>query len=241
MSARLRGTMSHAVAWLRERDLLLLLAVLVVVLGVWGFIALADEVIEGGTQRLDERILLALRDPADLARPIGPGWLKESARDVTALGGFTVLPLMIAAVVGYLAITQKYQAMCLVLGATVSGLLLSLFLKHSFERPRPSVVPALAADYTSSFPSGHSLMSAVVYLTLGSLLARLVRQKRLKIYFIAVAMLLTLLVGLSRVYLGAHYPTDVLAGWTAGLVWAVLWWLAARFLQQRGLVEGHAP
>jgi undecaprenyl-diphosphatase len=233
--------MSQTIAWLREKDLVLLLAVLVVVLGVWGFLALADEVTEGETQKLDNRILLALRDPADLARPIGPRWVNESARDMTALGGFTVLPLMIAAVAGYLAITRKYQAMCLVLGATVSGLLVSLLLKHSFDRPRPTVVPPLAGDYTSSFPSGHSLMSAVVYLTLGSLLARVVQQKRLKNYFVAVAMLLTLLVGLSRVYLGVHYPTDVLAGWTAGLVWAVLWWLAARFLQQRGLVEDQAP
>lgn len=234
-----RGTMSQAIAWFREKDLVLLLAVLVVVLGTWALIALADEVIEGGTQKLDERILLSLRDPANLARPIGPRWLQEVARDLTALGGFTVLPLMIAVVVGYLGMTRKYSAMCLVLGATVSGLLLSLLLKYFFDRPRPSVVPPLALDYTSSFPSGHSMLAAVVYLTLGSLLARLVPQRRLKIYFIAVAMFLTLLVGLSRVYLGAHYPTDVLAGWTAGLIWALVWWLAARYLQQRGLVAHH--
>ena len=241
MTLRLHGAMSKAILWLREKDLLLLLAVLVVVLGAWAFIALADEVAEGGTQKLDDRILRSLRDPADLARPIGPAWLEESARDLTALGGFTVLPLMIAAVVGYLGMARKYHAMCLVLGATVSGLLLSLLLKHSFERPRPDVVPHLSGDYTSSFPSGHSMLAAVVYLTLGSLLARLLLQRRLKIYFIVVAMLLTFLVGLSRVFMGVHYPTDVLAGWTAGLVWAVLWWLAARLLQQQGIIESHGP
>jgi undecaprenyl-diphosphatase len=83
-------------------------------------------------------------------------------------------------------------------------------------------------------------MSAVVYLTLGALLARLADQRRVKLYFLAVAALLTLLVGLSRVYLGVHYPTDVLAGWSAGLVWATLCWLAARSLQRRGAVERSA-
>ncbi len=241
MTLRLRGAVSKAVLWLREKDLLLLLAVLAVVLGVWAFIALADEVAEGGTQKLDDRILRALRDPADPARPIGPAWVGEAARDLTALGGFTVLPLMIAAVAGYLGMVRKFDAVCLVLGATVSGLLLSLVLKHFFERPRPDVVPHLSGDYTSSFPSGHSLLAAVVYLTLGSLLARVVQPRRLKIYFIAVAMLLTFLVGLSRVVMGVHYPTDVLAGWTAGLVWAVLWWLAARYLQERGVIGSHTP
>src|SRR5205085_9940078 len=106
-----------------------------------------------------------------------------------------------------------------------------------FDRPRPSVVPHLSHVMTSSFPSGHSLLSAVVYLTLGSLLARLVGPPRLKLYFLGVAVLLSFLVGLSRVYLGVHYPTDVLAGWAAGLTWAVLCWLLARYLQHRGAVE----
>lgn len=241
MTLRLPGAVRKAVLWLRERDLLLLLAVLAVVLGVWAFIALADEVAEGGTQKLDDRILRALRDPADPSRPVGPAWAGEVARDLTALGGFTVLPLVIAAVAGFLVMVRKYDAVCLVLGATGSGLLLSLVLKHFFERPRPNVVPHLAGDYTSSFPSGHSLLAAVVYLTLGSLLARVVRQRRLKVYFVAVAMLLTFLVGLSRVVMGVHYPADVLAGWTAGLVWAVLWWSAARSLQEQGVIGNQAP
>ena len=81
------------------------------------------------------------------------------------------------------------------------------------------------------------MLSAVVYLTLGSLLTRLVPERRVKIYFLVVALGLTFLVGVSRVYMGVHYPTDVLAGWTAGLVWALLCWLAARQLQKRGKVE----
>src|SRR5947208_2238660 len=106
-------------AFLRERtDLLVLLAVLAIVLGLWGFVALAGEVREGDTKKFDERILLALRNPADPADPVGPKWLEEVGRDLTALGGVAVLTLMMAAVAGYLAISRKYHALGLVLLAT---------------------------------------------------------------------------------------------------------------------------
>jgi undecaprenyl-diphosphatase len=127
--------------------------------------------------------------------------------------------------------------MWLVLISTAGGLLLSGVLKWAVARDRPELVPHLSATYTSSFPSGHSMMSAVVYLTLGSLLARLASEWRVKIYCIGAALLVSGLVGVSRVYMGVHYPTDVLAGWTAGLAWASLCWLVARYLQGRGTVE----
>jgi undecaprenyl-diphosphatase len=130
--------------------------------------------------------------------------------------------------------------MGLLLISTLGGLLLSLLLKGHFSRPRPDVVPRLAEVYTSSFPSGHSMLSAVIYLTLGALLSRLVERKGLKVYILSVAMLLALLVGVSRVYLGVHYPTDVLAGWSIGLSWAILCWLVARKLQRKGVVERSA-
>ena len=85
------------------------------------------------------------------------------------------------------------------------------------------------------------MMSAVVYLTLGALLARSQPRKRLKAYFLLVAAFLTLIVGVSRVYLGVHWPTDVLAGWTAGAVWAILCWLAARRLQRSRRLEPATP
>ncbi len=169
---------------------------------------------------------------------MGPAWLEEVARDLTAIGGIAALCLVTVAVGGYLLICRKYGALALLLAATLGGLLLSALLKERFDRPRPAVVPHKSLVMTSSFPSGHSLNSAVVYLTLGSLLAGLSRQRRLKVYFFSVALLLSFLVGVSRVYMGVHYPTDVLAGWCAGLAWALSCGLVARRLTRRGLVEG---
>jgi undecaprenyl-diphosphatase len=227
----------RATSWLGGSDLVLLLSGLVLVVGVWVFFEVAGAVRAGATQSLDERILRALRNPEDPAVPIGPPWAGEVGRDFTALGGVAFLVLITLAVSGFLLLCRKYAALAFLLVAILGGLLLSTLLKGSFDRPRPSVVPHLSYVATSSFPSGHSMLSAVVYLTLGALLARLVAPMRLKLYFLAVALVLTCLVGMSRVYLGVHYPTDVLAGWTAGLTWAVLCWLLARYLQRRGAVE----
>ncbi len=210
--------------WLGRHEFMVLLAVLIVVAGTWGFIALADVVLKGRTRSFDEAMLRALRRPDDPATPIGPDWMFEVGRDVTALGGATVLVLATLAVAGFLLLGRKYAAMVFVLAAVASGLVLSSLLKACFARPRPEIVPHLSHVYTSSFPSGHSMMSAIVYLTLGTLLARMVTRRPLKVYFLAVALILTALIGCSRVYMGVHYPTDVLAGWTAGLVWATLCW-----------------
>ena len=166
--------------------------------------------------------------------------MEDVVRDLTSLGSAAVLGLVTTVVVGFLLIRRTYHAIGLVLVATVGGLLLSLLLKGFFSRPRPDIVPRLAEVYTSSFPSGHSMLSAVVYLTLGALLARLVERPALKVYVLTVAMLLALLVGFSRVYLGVHYPSDVLAGWSVGLSWAILCWLVARRLQRTGVVERSA-
>jgi undecaprenyl-diphosphatase len=221
--------------WMGMGSLVLMIAVLIAVGGTWAFIEIADEVLEGDTQKFDEWTLQALRKPD--GTPIGNPWVQEAGRDLTALGGVLVLSLFTFGVAGYLLMARKYHAMWLVLIATFSGLLVSTLLKRSFDRDRPDLVPHLSHVYTSSFPSGHSMLSAVVYLTLGSLLARLVPQYAVKIYFIVLALALTFLVGVSRVYMGVHYPTDVMAGWTAGLVWAILCWLTARYLQRRGAVE----
>ena len=231
-----RNFFLRALAWLGRHELGTLLAIGSVAAGVWMFAALADEVMEGGTRKLDRTLLLAMRRPGDL-QPIGPPAVLNAARDITALGGPTILTLLTVAVSLYLALDGKKHMALFVCGSIGSGLLVSTLLKNSFDRPRPDIVPheVYAASY--SFPSGHSMLSALTYLTLGAILARSHDSKLLKAYFLLLALFLTVLIGVTRVYLGVHWPTDVLAGWTAGAVWALLCWLLARWLQNRHTLE----
>ncbi len=214
-----------------------MIPLLVLVVGVWSFVEIAGEVVEGETQRFDHWAITIMRNPEDPSDPIGPPWLEEMGRDLTALGGVIVITLAIAAVCGFLLLENRQRTALFVLAASIGGLLLSTLLKEMFQRERPDLVPHLSNVYTHSFPSGHSMISAAVYLTMGALLARTVKDPATRIYCVAVAALVTGLVGLSRVYLGVHYPTDVLAGWAAGGSWAVICWLVAAYLQKRGAVE----
>lgn len=209
----------------------------------WGFVEIADEVGEGSTLPADRAILLALRVRGDPADPLGPRWFEEAMRDVTALGGHVVLALVTLAVAAYLLLAGKRGAALLALVAVGGGALLSAGLKEFVDRPRPDLVPHGVAVYTRSFPSGHAMLSAVTYLTLGALVARFSRLRRQKAFALGLAVALTLAVGVSRVYLGVHWPTDVLAGWCGGGAWAALCWFAALQLQARGQVEraGTAP
>jgi undecaprenyl-diphosphatase len=220
----------------RHEVVRVLVVALLVVVGVWGFVELAGDVLEGDTDAFDRWLLNALRHPDDPEWPRGPRWLVGVGRDITALGSHIVLALVTAAVVGFLLLQRKYGAMWFVIVTTAGGGLLSHGLKEFFARQRPDPVLCMWVS-SPSFPSGHALLAAVVYLALGILLARIEPRPLLKAYFVGVMMALTFLVGISRVYLGVHYPTDVLAGWTAGLVWALLCWLAAWYLQRRGAVE----
>jgi undecaprenyl-diphosphatase len=207
---------------------------------LWVFVELADEVVEGETDRLDERIVLALRNPADASDPIGPQWVEELMRDFTALGGTGVLLLLTAATAVFVALSGRKRTVLLLLAAIGGGYLLSTGMKYGFSRPRPELVPHGSYVYTSSFPSGHSMMSAVTYLTLAALLARTQSRMRMRVFLLGVAAVLTVCVGFSRVYLGVHWPTDVLAGWTLGAAWAIGCWLAAKWLSRRGEVEPAA-
>lgn len=224
--------------WLRANtDLVMLVVMAVIVVTSWLAIELADEVLEGTTQRYDEWVLRLLRTPGDMTNPIGPAWFEDMWRDVTALGSATVLTLVTVAWAGYLLMRQQYGILVLLAVATIGGQLVSLLLKGLVDRPRPAFDSGAGYVATSSFPSGHSMLSAVVYLTIGALMARASSRYRDKVYFLTTAMLVTLLVGFSRVYLGVHYPTDVLAGWSIGLIWALLCWLVAQYLQKRGTIE----
>jgi undecaprenyl-diphosphatase len=210
---------------------LLLLALLLAGLGL-----IVDEVAEGDTLQFDQAFLLALREPGDPTNPIGPVWLEEVARDVTALGGVAVLTLLTLAVTAHFFLRGKPRSALFVAAATISGTVVSNILKGVFDRPRPELT-AIMEYGKGSFPSGHSTMSAVVYLTLGVMLAGAASHMRLKVFYIALPIVLIGLVGLSRLYLGVHYPTDVLAGWAIGASWAILWAVVASWLRDRHHME----
>jgi undecaprenyl-diphosphatase len=222
--------------WLGGHERGVLLALVAIAAGIWAFAAIAGEVADGDTQSFDRRILLAMRRPGDLA-PMGPPAILEAARDVTALGSMVVLGMLALGTAGFLVLEGKEHMAGFLLVSVTGGSIVSVLLKDIFERPRPEIVPHAVYASSSSFPSGHSMMSALTYLTLGALLARDHKPKRLKAFFLLTAALLTFLVGLTRVYLGVHWPTDVLAGWTAGSIWALLSWLIAKWLQSRRAIE----
>jgi undecaprenyl-diphosphatase len=199
----------------------LLITLLLIGAALFAFFKLASEVSEGDTMALDRAILTGLRSAADPATPIGPRWLPEAMTDLTALGGATVLLLVSAFVIFYLLLSGRMRTALFILAATAGGTALGGLLKLIYARPRPGLVPHLVDVTSSSFPSGHATDSAIVYLTLAALLARTVPERALRIYIIGVAILLTLLIGVSRVYLGVHWPSDVIAGWTIGAAWAL--------------------
>jgi len=233
----LLGAARRPLGWLARQEALVLVTAFFIVLAVYGFIELATEMREGEMRDFDEWFLRLLRRDIDPAIPIGPAWLPPMMMDITALGGVTILALVTLIAAGYLVLMHRYGATALVIVASLGGGLLSEVLKRGFGRARPVVVPHLIVVQSLSFPSGHSMAAAVIYLTLGALLARFAARRRIRIYVLGISFGLTFLVGITRVYLGVHYPTDVLAGWAAGLAWALVCWLVARYLQYRGAVE----
>jgi len=214
-------------------ELGLLLGGLSLLLLILAFAGLTGLVFDGDTRHFDERLLRSLRDAADPSHPIGPVWLEAAALDFTALGSGFVLGLVVLAIVGFLLLQGTYRTALFVLVATCGGGALNTLLKEVFQRPRPEIVPHLRDVFSLSFPSGHAMTSAAVYLTLGAMLMRITERRVAKIYCMVVAMLLTVLVGSTRVYLGVHYPTDVLGGWIAGMSWALLCWIVERALERR--------
>ncbi|MGL4286966.1 MAG: phosphatase PAP2 family protein [Phreatobacter sp.] len=218
-------------------ELGLVLALAVAAGGLLGFLSLADQVVEGETAAFDRAVLLAFRQPGDPSIGIGPAWLPTMMRDITALGGVAVLGLIVLFAFSYLVLVRKRAAAAFLLVAVLGGLLLSNFLKLVFDRHRPDLVPNAPVELSASFPSGHAMLSAVTYLTLGALLTRVEADRRAASFFPVVAVILTVLVGISRVYIGVHWPTDVLGGWSLGAAWAMLCWMVALWLQRRGRLE----
>ncbi len=222
---------------LLQKEFLILFGFLFLLLFVWGGIELRDLFMVDRAQQFDEWMLLSFRDADNPQYLFGPHWVDEAVRDITALGGPAVLTFMIAIVTIYLLLRKKYKSALLVVVVTIGGLLISLLLKDIFLRDRPDIVPALMVETSPSFPSGHSMLSAVVYLTLGSLLSRIETNPRIRIYIISIAILTVIMIGLTRIMLGVHFPTDVLVGWIVGFFWATLCWFFMMVLQEQKVVE----
>jgi undecaprenyl-diphosphatase len=203
------------------------------------FLFLAGDVVEGDTVAFDTKILRALRNPDDPSKVIGPPWLESALIDLTSLGGPVVLGLVVAAVAGFLLLQRRYRTALAIVITSSSGEVVSEVMKRAFQRPRPTVVPHLRQVFSTSFPSGHAMESAIVYLTLGAMLMRVAERRVTKLYILAVAMLLTAVVGVSRVWLGVHYPTDVIGGWMIGMVWASICWLATQRVEARAGIDAE--
>ena len=214
-----------------------LLAGSIIAGALWGFEELMEVARATTPHAFDTEILLAFREPGQPNNPIGPPWLEGAVRDITSLGSASVLVLITAAVVIYLLLVRRWGTALFMFVAVAGGQVLSSLLKLGIDRPRPELVSHLVNETSLSFPSGHAMLSAVTYLTLGSLAARFLHGRTTKIYVLSLAVLTTLLVGVSRIYLGVHWPSDVLAGWCAGFAWAMLCWLVARALQRRKVVD----
>jgi undecaprenyl-diphosphatase len=216
-----------------HQEIMVIAGMFLAVMSILFFIKVADEVVEQDTQKFDNRILTFLRHRDNPATPIGPAWLGKMSHEITSLGSWPVVLLITAIVAGATFLAGRRRAGLWMLVTVFSGTLVMAALKMLFSRPRPDIVPHLEIVTTTSFPSGHSMLSAIVYLTLGAMLAQILTGHRLKIYSLLIASGLTFIVGISRVFLGVHYPTDVLAGWAAGLAWALLCWLAAFYRQKK--------
>ena len=200
-------------------EITVLAALLLGVVGFWAIGEVVERTVNGNS--LDVRLLLAFRQPGNLAVPIGPAWGQTVARDITALGGGTVLVLLTAVLTIYLLLEGRRLLALFIFVSVAGGGVVSIILKETWNRPRPSVVPHLTSISQASFPSGHSLLSSVTYFTLAALVTWTTPRWRTKIFLLTAAGVLVALIGISRVYLGVHYPTDVLAGWCVGITWAV--------------------
>jgi undecaprenyl-diphosphatase len=214
-----------------------LIALAAAAFAAWLFLELADEVVDGETRSFDEAVLLAFREDSDSDDPLGPAWVEDLARDVTGLGSTVVLTFATLAVTGFFLLRREHHLAIYVAIAVTTGSIASVLLKSGFDRPRPDLVAHGQHVYTASFPSGHSMLSAIVFLTLGALVASAQKERVMQLYVLGLSALLALGVGVSRIYLGVHWPTDVLGGWAAGTGWALMCWAISSHLRSRGRIE----
>jgi undecaprenyl-diphosphatase len=214
------GSGLHAAIGRHRRLFRPLLVGAVAILLTLAFVELAGHVIEGQTHAFDHWVLLQ----AQAWRAAHP-WLTEVMRDLSGIGSTVTLTLVTVVTVGYLWLVATHRAAWLVATSVISGAALMSLMKIAFGRLRPDLAQAAIMVPGLSFPSGHSSMAAIVFLTLGTLIASTRTRLRERSYILAVASLLALLVGVSRMMLGVHWATDVLGGWAFGVGWAMAWLL----------------
>lgn len=213
------------------RHPLTLISVIILLVGA-GLAAFSKEVLRGETLDFDQYILGLFRQTGDPALAIGPAWVKLAMVELTALGGHSVLILFTLLAAGLCLAVRRYGSLFFLLLAAAGAIGLNTALKLIFARARPDVVEPLVQVYTYSYPSGHALLSATFYLSFAFLLAEMARSRLTRIYIISCGFLLAGLIGFTRVYLGVHYPTDILAGWAIGTAWALVCWILLRHLRR---------
>lgn len=227
------GSSASSTGWLhhiKRLDLKMLVSFFAIILLIVAFRQIANWIAAGTTERIDTQLLLLCRDDSPEHQPLGSPRFVSAVRDFTALGSGTVLTLLVLVVTAYYLLQGHWRTGLFLLFTSLIGWGLMEGIKEIYARPRPTIVTPLMVESSYSFPSGHAKMSAVIYLTLGAILAQNSKKRSIKFFWIALAVLLTLLIGSSRVYLGVHHPSDVLAGWLAGSAWALLAFLLARLL-----------
>lgn len=219
----LNAQLKHLIGRLESRALLIWFAVAG---ALWAFLVLANEIGEGETGAIDKNLILLLRVPGHPGQPLGPLWFNDAMRDVTALGGFVFLVLFTLAFVLALVFHGKRREATVMAAIAMTAQASIDILKFLYDRPRPDFMAIQA--YSASFPSGHTTESTAVFLTAATIIATLEIRSDAKILAYGVAGFVMLSVGFSRVYLGMHWPTDVLGGWVLGSAWAMLAWIALR-------------
>src|SRR5689334_3702817 len=192
--------------------ILLVAGVVVAGFCTWAFSEIAETVMAGGTQAFDEKVLRWIYAHHTHS-------LDAAMIEITALGTGTVLLMIVCVAALFLTLTKHKYSALLLLVATGGGLLLDMVLKLQFNRPRPHVFIWGTQAFGSSFPSGHAMGATVTYSTVAYLAARLHRRSWARWLTMLMALVVIFLIGVSRMYLGVHYPSDVLAGAIMGLAW----------------------
>jgi undecaprenyl-diphosphatase len=229
----------RSLEWLRSQDLRLVATLAVIGGLVFAFIKIGRAVSGQETTGFDEAVLLALRTAPD--DPIGPESLTHAFMHISALGSGSVTGIIVLIAVIFFVVSGHWRYAMLMLACSLGTLAGMSLLKNFYERERPTVVTHIDPPGGHSFPSGHSMISAALYMTLAVLIARTMERRRQRVAVVAIGAALMMLIGFTRLYLGVHYPTDVLAGWTAGLLWALICGLIVNRLGKRGTSDMPKP